>query len=95
VASLRESARKAFVILDDHLAEQELFDCEWVAGPRPTIADVACFPYVALSNDGGVARDEYPAIERWLTRVMTLPGFVDMPGMLMPWRGASPEEQAV
>lgn len=95
VASLRESARKAFVILDDHLAEQELLDCHWVAGPGPTVADIACFPYVALSNDGGIARDEYPAIERWLARVMALPGFVDMPGMLTPWPGEAAEEQAV
>lgn len=94
VASLREQARQAFVVLDDHLAEQELRDCPWVAGPEPTVADIACFPYVALSNDGGIARDEYPAIERWLARVMALPGFIDMPGILTPWSGEAAEEPA-
>ena len=89
-----EDTDEAFVVLDDHLAEQELRDCPWVAGPEPTVADIACFPYVALSNDGGIARDEYPAIERWLARVMALPGFIDMPGILTPWSGEATEEPA-
>lgn len=94
IASLRAQARQAFVVLDDHLAEQELDGCDWVAGAQATIADVACFPYVALSNDGGIPRDEYPAIERWLGRVMALPGFIDMPGILPPWSGEAPQEAA-
>ena len=90
IASLRAAAHAAFLVLDDHLAEQELRGQNWVAGPDPTVADIACFPYVALSNDGGIARDEYPAIERWLDRVMRLPGFIDMPGILVPWQGEPP-----
>ena len=84
----RKAAHAAFLILDDHLAEQELRDCDWLAGPTPTIADIACFPYVALSEDGGIARAEYPAIERWLRRVISLPGFIDMPGILVHWKPA-------
>ena len=83
----RQSAHIAFTILDDHLAEQENQGLDWLAGSTPTIADIACFPYVALSEDGGIPRDEYPAIERWLTRVMRLEGFMDMPGILQPWSG--------
>ena len=94
VENLRGQARRAFVVLDDHLAEQELLSCNWVAGAAPTVADIACFPYVALSNDGGIPRDEYPAIERWLARVMALPGFIDMPGILRPWSGEGAEEPA-
>ena len=73
-------------MLDDHLAEQELKGCDWLAGTVPTIADIACFPYVALSDDGGIPRDEYPAVERWLRRVISLPGYVDMPGILQHWK---------
>jgi glutathione S-transferase len=86
VEQQRRSAHAAFVILDDHLAEQEIRGCDWLAGDSPTIADIACFPYVALSEDGGIPRDEYPAIERWLARVINLPGFIDMPGILSPWK---------
>ena len=42
-----------FRVLDEHLwfAEQEGRD--WLCGPdHPTIADIACFPYVALSEEG-------------------------------------------
>jgi glutathione S-transferase len=85
IEQLRSAAHQAFVVLDDHLAEQELLGVDWLAAAHPTIADIACFPCVALSNDGGISRDEYPAIERWLKRVMTLPGFVDMPGILRPF----------
>jgi glutathione S-transferase len=82
----RKNAHAAFVILDDHLAEQEIKGCDWLAGAGPTIADIACFPYVALSQDGGIARDEYAAIERWLRRVIELPGYLDMPGILTHWK---------
>jgi glutathione S-transferase len=85
----RAAAHAAFQILDDHLADQELRGCDWLAGTSPTIADLACFPYVALSADGGIPRDEYPAIERWLTRIICLPGYLDMPGILPPWKPAA------
>ena len=82
----RKSAHAAFLILDDHIAEQEIKGFDWLAGTSPTIADIACFPYVSLSEDGGISREEYPAIERWLRRVMDVPGFIDMPGVLQHWR---------
>ena len=82
----RQAAHAAFVILDDHLAGQEIRGCNWLAGEAPTIADVACFPSVALSEDGGISRDEYPAIERWLRRVIDLPGYLEMPGILPHWK---------
>lgn len=82
----RQAAHAAFVILDDHLAGQEIRGCNWLAGEAPTIADIACFPYVALSEDGGISRDEYPAIERWLRRVIDLPGYLEMPGILPHWK---------
>jgi len=81
IEQLRAEAKRAFRILDDHLTDQEFEDLEWLAAAHPTVADIACFPYVALGNDGGIPLDDYPAICRWLRRVMALPGFVDMPGI--------------
>ena len=49
---------------------------------HPTIADlVAIFPDVALSEEGGVSRLQYPAIRRWIDRVKRIPGFSVMPGI--------------
>ena len=48
---------------------------------HPSIADIACFPYVALAGDGGITIEDYQAIRRWLERVRRLPGFSVMPGI--------------
>jgi len=53
----------------------------WLVGDGPTIADIACFPYVALSPDAGLEHDGYPAIRNWLYALRGLPGFVTMPGI--------------
>ncbi|MDE0194208.1 MAG: 2Fe-2S iron-sulfur cluster-binding protein [bacterium] len=47
-----------------------------------TVADIAVFPDVALSGEGGISHEDYPALRRWAERVQRLPGFVDMPGVL-------------
>ena len=48
---------------------------EWLACGRPTIADVACYPYVSLSPEGGFDLAEYPAVQAWLKRIEALPGW--------------------
>ena len=82
VEKCRAGAHRLFRILDEHLwfAEQEGQD--WIATKaHPTIADIACFPYVMLSDEGGISREDYPAIRRWTDRVRRIPGFVTMPGI--------------
>jgi glutathione S-transferase len=82
IEKVRAAAHAAFRILDDHLTEQEIEGRNWVAAvPHPTIADIACFPYVALAGDGGISLDDYRAIQRWLDRVKAIPGFIPMPGI--------------
>lgn len=61
--------------------EQRLSGHGWLAGESPTIADIACYPYVALAAEGGIALDGYPSIRAWLTRLAALPGYVAMPGI--------------
>ncbi len=78
----RAAAHDAFRVLDDHLTEREIAGRDWVAAmAQPTIADIACFPYVALAGDGGISLDDYRAIQRWLDRVKAIPGFIPMPGI--------------
>lgn len=67
--------------LEAHLTERQIDGGLWWAGERPTIADIACFPYVALSPDAGLEHDGFPAIRRWLYAVRSLSGFVTMPGI--------------
>ena len=82
IEECRAAAHSQFRILDEHLYFQEQLNQSWICdGERPTLADIACFPYVALSEEGGVSRISYPAIRRWLDRFKRLDGFIIMPGM--------------
>jgi len=55
--------------------EQQLTSAEWLALGRPTIADVACFPYVNSAPEGGISLTPYPGIVAWLVRCKSLPGW--------------------
>lgn len=63
-------------ILDKHLASRK-----WLEMERPTIADMAVFPYVALAPEGGVSLEPYPNIRAWIARIKALPNFLPMPGV--------------
>ena len=55
-----------------------LKDHEWLALDHPTIADVACYPYIKRAPEGGFNLDEYPAVKAWLARCEALPGWVKL-----------------
>ena len=76
VAKARENAARILGLMEARLSKNE-----WLALDRPTIADIACMPYVALSHEGGVSLDPYPAIRAWIARIKALPGFVSMPAL--------------
>ncbi|MGB3637582.1 MAG: glutathione S-transferase family protein [Rivularia sp. (in: cyanobacteria)] len=71
--------KKAESILS--VIEQHLTKYQWLALNRPTIADIACFPYIALAPEGGVSLDKYPAINQWCNSIKKLPTFIEMPGI--------------
>lgn len=78
----RAGAHRLFRVLDEHLWFREREGLDWVcSGSHPTIADIAIFPDVVLSEEGGVSRLDYPALRRWTDRVKALPGFTIMPGV--------------
>lgn len=60
---------------------QHLQDRTWLEFERPTIADIAVFPYVALARDGQVDLAPYPQVLGWIDRVKQLPGFLPMTGI--------------
>jgi glutathione S-transferase len=68
--------------LDRHVWFAEKSGADWLAaGAHPSLADVAVFPAVALCEEGGISRQDYPAIRRWLDRVRRIPGFHVMSGV--------------
>ncbi|AOY00493.1 glutathione S-transferase family protein [Jeongeupia sp. USM3] len=58
--------------------EAELAGHDWLAGTGATLADVACYSYIALAPEGDVSLADYPRIRSWLARIEALPGFVPM-----------------
>jgi len=80
--ALQLEAHRLLRQLDEHLWFGEKQGRDWlVDGEHPTIADIAVFPDVTLCEEGGVSRQDYPAIRRWLDRVRRIPGFVVMSGV--------------
>jgi glutathione S-transferase len=60
-------------VMDGELAARD-----FLAGTTPTIADVACYAYVAHAPEGNVSLEAYPHVRAWLGRIESLPRFVPM-----------------
>lgn len=65
-------------LLDRHLGTSK-----FLAGPNPTIADIAVFPWIATAEEAQYDAGKYPNIRDWGQRMMKLPG-VAHPYALMP-----------
>ena len=76
VSQARTNAARILGLIETHLKSTD-----WLALGRPTIADIACMPYIALGYEGGVSLDPYPAIQAWIGRIKALPGFISMPAL--------------
>ncbi len=74
---------RLFRFLEEHLATRD-----WLAVGHRTIADLACYSYIAHAPEGGLALEPWPHIRAWLRRVEALPGFFPMSAA--PHRVAAP-----
>jgi len=68
-------AATSLALLDAHLADRV-----WLELDRPTVADCAALPYVALAGDAGLSLEPHGHVGGWIERCRNLPGFVPMPG---------------
>jgi len=73
---LQQCRRDARVGLE--AMQSQLSKAPWLAGAQASLADVACYPYVALAHEGEVSLSPYPAVRAWLKRFEALPGWVPM-----------------
>ena len=73
LADYQTDGRKALEIL-----EARLEDNEWLALARPTIADLACYPYVKRAPEGRIALEPHPGVIAWLQRCEALPGWLPL-----------------
>jgi glutathione S-transferase len=73
IADLVSKSTFALGVLEKRLAQ-----AEWIAGPAPTIADYALYPYTRWMNEVGFSHDDWPAISLWMRRVEKLPRFLPL-----------------
>lgn len=81
IEALRAAGHDALREMEAHLVERRFADGLWLVGQTPSIADIACFPAVALAGDGGVSLDAYPSVRLWSRAVRALDRFIEMPGI--------------
>ena len=84
--SAPESLESALAVTAKFLPQLELHveTHEFLATERATIADLACYAYVATAPEGGISLAQYPAIQRWVRRIESLPGFTPLPALPLP-----------
>lgn len=78
VEFVRARATQALDFLDRHLGGSK-----FVAGPNPTIADIAIFPWIATADEGALEVARWPNLRAWAERFSRLPA-VTHPYNVMP-----------
>lgn len=60
------------------LLDQRLSTQAWLASNQPSIADIACYPYVLLAPEGEIDLAPYPSVLSWIDRIQAMPGYIAM-----------------
>jgi len=81
IDAVRAAGQHCLRELEAALTEARLHGRRFLVGDIPTIADIACFPNVALAPDGGVGLEDYPAIRLWMRAIRSFERFIEMPGI--------------
>ena len=68
-----EKSYRLLELIDKHLQARD-----WLATGSSTIADIACYPYIFLAEEGGVDTGPFKAVNNWMRRLEMLPGFWPM-----------------
>ncbi len=76
IETLENQSHALLKVINNHLNDRN-----WLEGEHPTIADIACFPYIRLSGDAKISLAAYPHVMAWVSRIEQLPGYVNMPGL--------------
>jgi glutathione S-transferase len=71
---MHKLAAKVLRFMEASLARQD-----FLALPTPTLADLACYAYIAHAPEGGISLAPYPQVRGCIARVQALPNFVPMP----------------
>ncbi len=68
--TLQDNGNNSLKIMNDHLLENDFLAHDY------SVADIACYPYIMLSDEGGFDVSNYPNIENWCKKIEAQPGFI-------------------
>lgn len=71
VEQKRSDGYAALQVMEDHLADRG-----FLVGDTLTIADLALYAYTHVAHEGGFDMARFRAVDAWMERVRTLPGYV-------------------
>ncbi|MBV9330761.1 MAG: glutathione S-transferase family protein [Alphaproteobacteria bacterium] len=71
IAEWREKGNAALSVMESHLDSNA-----WFAGDSYSIADIALYGYTHCAGEGGFDLARYPALTRWLARVVAQPDHI-------------------
>ena len=86
IAFLSGRFKAALQVLEGRLTGRD-----WLAGESLTMADISCCSYLFYPEPFGFTRDDWPAIDAWLTRIEGTPGWAhpyDLMQRAWPPKGA-------
>ena len=69
----REAGIAALDLMDDHLAERK-----WIVADQFTIADICLFAYTHVADEADFDLEAFPAVIRWMERIMTMPKHIGL-----------------
>jgi glutathione S-transferase len=72
--TIGQTSKRLLEFMDAHLRGRT-----YLVGDGATVADLACYAYVAHAPEGGIDLAPYPSIRAWLKNVEALPQFKPMP----------------
>jgi len=73
VTEWRAKGNAALQVMETHLAKRN-----WFAGTRYSVADIALYGYTHCAAEGGFDLTAYPAVQRWLARVVEQPRHIEL-----------------
>ncbi len=79
LARAKQIAAALLRFMNDHLSTRS-----FLAADHATIADLACYSYVAHAPEGGIPLREHASVLAWLRRVEALPNFKPIPPSPIP-----------
>jgi glutathione S-transferase len=75
----KQIAARLLPFMNEHLKSRK-----FLAAEHTTIADLACYSYVAHAPEGGIPIEGFSSVVAWLRRVEALPHFKPIPPLPIP-----------